>query len=177
MPLCWAFANRVTFILPKYFSIYFTSLHYFTLHIYTYTMVKPYFKGADKCIFTVLLQRHKLFYFVYRLLKFEFINHMRHYGYLQISQCRSKPSQWVNNEVKNIVIKLFSLLHSHLCILVWHPHSIYHMNHGYYGVFHKYTTLVLSHQKFATDKLLALRAWGLSVANSDSGRIFVEHTY
>ena len=39
------------------------------------------------------------------------------------------------------------------------------MNHDYYGVFDKHMTLVLVHQKFATDKLLALWAWGLSVAN------------
>ena len=32
------------------------------------------------------------------------------------------------------------------------------MNHGYYGVFDKYISLVLSHQKFATDKPLILRA-------------------
>ena len=32
---------------------------------------------------------------------------------------------------------------------MWHPHSIYHINHGYYSIFHKYTTLVLSHQKLA----------------------------
>ena len=45
------------------------------------------------------------------------------------------------------------------------PTVYYHMNHSYYGVFHKYTTLVLSHRKFATDKPLTLRARGLSVAN------------
>ena len=32
-----------------------------------------------------------------------------------------------------------------------------------YGVFNKYTTLVLSHWKFATDKPVALQAWGLSL--------------
>ena len=60
---------------------------------------------------------------------------------------------------------MFSLLHSHPYILVWRPHSIYHMNYGYYGVFHKYTTAVPSHHKFATDKPLTLWALGLSVAN------------
>ena len=65
--------------------------------------------------------------------------------------------------------KLFSLLHNPSYILVWHPHNIYHMNHGYYGVFNKYTTLVLGHWKFATDKHLILRAQGLSVANFGLG--------
>ena len=40
--------------------------------------------------------------------------------------------------------------------LVWCLHSIRHINHGYYSVFHKYTPLVLSHRKFATDKSLTL---------------------
>ena len=40
------------------------------------------------------------------------------------------------------------------------------MNHGHYGVYNKHTTLVLSHWKFAVDKPLALRARGLSMANS-----------
>ena len=39
------------------------------------------------------------------------------------------------------------------------------MNHVYYGVFNKYTPLVLGHWKFASDKPLALRAQGLSVPN------------
>ena len=38
------------------------------------------------------------------------------------------------------------------------------MNHGYYGAFNKYTTLVFGYRKFATDKALALQAQGLSVA-------------
>ena len=42
---------------------------------------------------------------------------------------------------------------------------IYCMNHGYYGVYNKHTTLVLGHQKFTTDKPLALWAQGLSVVN------------
>ena len=43
--------------------------------------------------------------------------------------------------------ELFLLLHSPFYTLVWRPHSIYYMNHGYYSIFHKYTILVLSHQK------------------------------
>ena len=39
------------------------------------------------------------------------------------------------------------------------------MNHGYYGAFDKHMSLVLGHQKFATDKPLALSAMGLLVAN------------
>ena len=39
------------------------------------------------------------------------------------------------------------------------------MNHGYYGIYNKNTTLVLGHRKFTTDKPLALWAWGLSVVN------------
>ena len=47
--------------------------------------------------------------------------------------------------------KLFLLLHSLPYTLVWCPHSIYPLNHGYYGVFHKYITLILDHWKFATE--------------------------
>ena len=36
----------------------------------------------------------------------------------------------------------------------------YHMNRGYYGVYNKHTTLVLSHRKFTIDKPL-----GLSMVN------------
>ena len=32
------------------------------------------------------------------------------------------------------------------------------MNHSHYGLYNKYTTLVLSHRKLAIDKPLALRA-------------------
>ena len=32
-------------------------------------------------------------------------------------------------------------------------HSIYHINYGYYSVFNKYTTLVLSYRKFAPSPL------------------------
>ena len=39
-------------------------------------------------------------------------------------------------------------------VLVCHPHSTYHTKHNYYGEFDKYTTLVLGHCKFATDKPL-----------------------
>ena len=39
------------------------------------------------------------------------------------------------------------------------------MNHGYYGVFDKYISLVLDHRGFATDGPFAYWAWGLSVAN------------
>ena len=35
------------------------------------------------------------------------------------------------------------------------------MNQGYYSVFDKYTPFVLSHQRFAIDKPLALQALGL----------------
>ena len=56
-------------------------------------------------------------------------------------------------------------------VLVWHLQNMYHMNHSEYGVFSKHTTLVLSHQKFATNKPLALWAQVLSAANflSDLG--------
>ena len=39
------------------------------------------------------------------------------------------------------------------------------MNHGHYGVYNKYTILILNHQKFASNELFTLQAWGLSVAN------------
>ena len=76
---------------------------------------------------------------------------------------QTKPISWQWGTKHSY--KLFSLLHSHPYILVWRLHSIYHMNHSYYSVFHKYMTLVLSHRKFATDKSLTLQARGLSMAN------------
>ena len=39
------------------------------------------------------------------------------------------------------------------------------MNHGHFGVSHKYTTLVLSHWKFTIDNPLGIRPPGLSTVS------------
>ena len=39
------------------------------------------------------------------------------------------------------------------------------MNHGHYGIYNKHTTLILGHQKLASDKPLALQSQGLSMAS------------
>ena len=53
--------------------------------------------------------------------------------------------------------------------------SPWYMKHSYYGVFNKYMTLVLGNWKFATDKPLALRVRGLSVANFLWSQTWVVH--
>ena len=71
-----------------------------------------------------------------------------------------------------------NIINALLIIVFWYPSMtssyythIYHMNHGHFVVCNKYTTLVLSHQKFTGDKLL-----GVSALTSDSGRIFAVYT-
>ena len=39
------------------------------------------------------------------------------------------------------------------------------MDHGYFSMYYKYTTLILSHWKFTIDKPLGLRPWDLSMVN------------
>ena len=39
------------------------------------------------------------------------------------------------------------------------------MNHGYFGEYNEYTTLILNHRKFTIDKPLCLRPQGLSMVN------------
>ena len=51
------------------------------------------------------------------------------------------------------------------------------MNHGSYGIFNKYTPLILGHRKFTTDKPFGSGfISGKLPLTSDSGHIFVEYT-
>ena len=94
---------------------------------------------------SIIIELQTLLFLVNHLLKFEFIDHVQRHGYLQSSQHWSKSSRWVNKEVQNIVISyLHCYITSPMSYLVWRPHSIYHMNHGYYSVFHKINIRPLS---------------------------------
>ena len=86
------------------------------------------------------------------LLKFEFIDHVQqqqHHGTLRSASAGAINCKLLSQQrsMKHSY-KLSSLLYSQPYILVLRPHNIYHMSHGYHGVFHKYATLVLSHWKF-----------------------------
>ena len=100
---------------------------------------------------SIVLEVQTLLPFAYCLLKYEIIDHVQHYGYLEGLVLLFSSSWWVDKVVQNIVISCFH------CYIACPTYK----NHAYYRVFQKYKTLVLSHLKFSTDKSLVRQAQSL----------------